>query len=330
MKTQGVVLAEPGRIEVVERELTIGPDDVLVETGLAGICGTDKNFYLGRLPRMNGPGYAPDDPLCSFPYAIGHEGGGLVRKVGARVRRFKPDDHVISFGVNATMASHFVAHENNLEPSPEGLEPEIACLGEAVACAMFSGLHSGVELGDVAVVFGTGFAGQIIAQVMKKKGAATLVAVDVVAEKLDLARSLGADVTIDASRQDVVAEILELTEGRGADVVAEVAGTAETVNQSIECVRHNGRLVFYSWLTQDVTLNISRLHHDSLTVVNTGLVHHTPEERRIWTPWALRPVVQGSVTIAPLINSRFPLAQAAQAFREDADNGAVVKTVLLP
>lgn len=329
MKTQGVVLVEPGKIELVDRELEVGPHDVLVETEVAGICGTDKNFYVGRLPKMNGPGYRKDDPLASFPYAIGHEGGGIVREIGSRVRNVKVGDHVMNFDVNATMAGCFVADEDDLEPSPEGLDTEVACLGEAIACAMFSGLHSNVQLGDVAVVFGTGFAGQIIAQVMKHKGAKTLVAIDIVDEKLALAKKLGADVTINAKRDDAVAAIMDITKGRGADVVAEVAGVAESINNSIRAVRHNGTLVWYSWVTQDVTLNISRFHHDSLNVINTGLVHHTREERRIWTPWALRPVVQGTVQVKPLMNRRFALKDAVEAFRVDATDGTVVKTVLV-
>ncbi len=329
MKTKGVVLVEPGKIEIVDRELSVGTHDVLVETEVAGICGTDKNFYVGRLPKMNGPGYRKNDTLAQFPYAIGHEGGGIVREVGHGVRRFKPGDHVMNFDVNATMADFFVADESDLELSPAGLDTEVACIGEAVACAMFSGMHSNVNLGDTAVVYGVGFAGQIIAQAMKKKGAATVIAIDIVDEKLDFAKSLGADVAINAAKDDPVAAILDLTKGRGADVVAEVAGVDRTINQAIESVRHNGTLIFYSWVTQDVTINISRLHHDSLNLINTGLVHHTRQERTVWTPWALRPVELGQIQVPPLFNRRFKLEDAVEAFRRDAEDGATVKTLLV-
>jgi 2-desacetyl-2-hydroxyethyl bacteriochlorophyllide A dehydrogenase len=330
MKTRATILKGPKQIELVERDLRIGDDEVLVKTRLAGICGTDKNFYRGFLPKMNGPGYKKDDPLVSFPYYIGHEGGGIVVEAGPKVKRFKPGDFVMSFYVNGTMADYFKAVEEHLEPLPEGLSEEIACLGEAVGCAMFSGLHSNVNLGDTAVVYGLGFAGQTIAQCMKRKGAHRLIAVDVVDEKLGLARSLGADVAINALREDPVARILELTGGKGADVVAEVAGVDKTINQAIETVRHNGTLIFYSWVTQNVNINISRLHHDSITLINTGLVHHTREEWRIWTPWALRPVIQGAVRIEPLVNRRFKLDEVAEAFKTDIEDTASIKVVLEP
>ena len=330
MKTKAVVLRSPKIIGLVEREIRLGPEDVLVKTYLAGICGTDKNFYLGYLPRMNGPGYAPDDPLIEFPYEIGHEGGGTVEEVGSKVRRFKPGDFVMSFNVNGTMADYFVADEDDLEPAPAGLSKDLACLGEPIACAMFAGLHSNVNLGDTAVAFGVGFAGQIISQVMKQKGANKLIAVDVVDHKLELAQQLGADYIINARRENAVQRILEITKGRGADVVAEAAGAAETINASIASVKHNGTLIFYSWVTQDVNINISRLHHDSLHVINTGLVHHSVEERKVWTPWALRPVVQGMIKIDPLVNRSFKLDQAVDAFKTDVEDPESVKVVMAP
>jgi len=330
MNTKAVVLRGPKDIGLVEREIRLGPHDVLVKTHLAGICGTDKNFYLGYLPRMNGPGYAPDDPLIEFPYKIGHEGGGTVEEVGAKVRRFKPGDFVMSFNVNGTMADYFAADEDDLEPAPAGLSRELACLGEPIACAMFAGLHSNVNLGDTAVAFGVGFAGQIIAQVMKQKGANKLIVVDVVDHKLALAQQLGADYIVNARQENPVERILEITAGRGADVIVEAAGAAETINASIASVKHNGTLVFYSWVTQDVNINISRLHHDSLHVVNTGLVHHSVEERRIWTSWALRPVEQGMVKIDPLVNRNFKLDQASDAFKTDVEDPESVKVVITP
>jgi len=193
---------------------------------------------------------------------------------------------------------------------------------------MFSGLHSKVNLGDTAVLYGMGFAGQIIAQVMKQKGAKTLIAGDVVEEKLKIARSLGADIIIHSGHEDPVERILEVTKGQGADVVAEVAGVAQSINQSIESVGHNGTLVFYSWVTQDVNINISRFHHDSLYLINTGLAHHTLQERSIRIPWVLRPIIQGTVKIAPLINRRCQLDQVDEAFRVSVEDEAAIKVVL--
>ena len=108
---------------------------------------------------------------------------------------------------------------------------DIAALGEPTACAMFSGLHTGVQLGDTVVVMGGGYAGQIIAQCSRLKGAYQVIVVDVLDGKLDLAKSLGADVVINSREEDPVAKVKALTGGRGADVVVEAA--AERQNPSM-------------------------------------------------------------------------------------------------
>ena len=80
--------------------------------------------------------------------------------------------------------------------------------------------------------------------------------------------------------------------------MVEAAGTAESFNTASEIIKHNGKFVFYSWVTTPVTLNISRWHDDGLEFINTCLVHHTWQQRSVWCPEALRPVAQGLVDAA--------------------------------
>jgi len=329
MKTRGACLTGPGRIELRERTLELQKNEVLVRTELAGICGTDKGFFQGILPRGKGIDAETRKELV-YPFFFGHEGGGTVVEVGSKVDRFSPGDRVISFGWNDTFADYFTAKEMDLEPVPEGMEMEIACLGEPIGCAVFSGLQSGVQLGDTVAVFGMGFAGQIMAQVAKKKGAFQVIAVDVREEMLALAMRLGADVALNAEKTDPVEAIFDLTDGRGVDVAVEMAGSEDSVNRCTASVRHNGILVFYSWITQDVTLNISRWHNNSLQIVNTGLVHHSPEERSLWTPLALRPLLTKQIEIAPLITHRYPLDEIEKGFEAANRSPDAVKVILIP
>jgi L-iditol 2-dehydrogenase len=329
MKVRGVRLVGKRAVDLETRELRVGPDDVLVKTHLAGICGTDKNFYEGIFPKGSGLDTETRKDL-TYPFFFGHEGGGTVVEVGEKVRGYSAGDKVISFAWVDTFADHFTAKEADLERVPDGLEMDLACLGEPIGCAVFSGLESCVQLGDSVAVYGAGFAGQIVAQVAKRKGAHRVMVVDVVEEKLALARTLGADHAVNARTTDPVAAILELTGGAGADVVVEMAGSQETVNRCTASVRKNGTLVFYSWITQDVTLNLSRWHNDSLRILNTGLVHHSQEERRLWTPYALRPVIQGLVDVRPLITHEFPLSEVARAFETASGDPGAIKVVVRP
>lgn len=121
--------------------------------------------------------------------------------------------------------------------------------------------------------------------------------VDVLEGKLALARRLGADITLNPGQDDVIEAVKDLTNGLGADVVVEAAGTAESFNTASEIIKHNGKFVFYSWVTTPVTLNISRWHDDgwnsstpaSCTTPGSSVMSGARE--------ALRPVAQGLVDV---------------------------------
>ena len=258
--TKAARLNGPRDIELIERELVCGEDDIIVKNHLMGICGSDKNFYRGYLPPKTAE--FRQDP--KFPFLLGHESGGTVVAVGSRVADYKVGDKVMAFGWNNNFAEYFAAKSFQLQPVPYGLDMDIASLGEPISCAMYSGLNSGVQLGDTVVVMGGGFAGQIIAQCARRKGAYRVIVVDVLEGKLALARRLGADITLNPGQDDVIEAVKDLTNGLGADVVVEAAGTAESFNTASEIIKHNGKFVFYSWVTTPVTLNISRWHDDGL------------------------------------------------------------------
>ncbi|MHB8986903.1 MAG: zinc-dependent alcohol dehydrogenase [Eubacteriales bacterium] len=313
-------------------------NEVLVKTEFASICGTDKNIFTGDVAaeHFNIEMHGKKNPLYSnrevpkMPFWIGHEGGGTVVEVGSKVQDFKTGDRVMSFSWCGTYADYFVAPVSGLQKAPEGLDPKIACLGEPVGCAMFSVLNSGVNLGDTAVVIGTGFAGLIMVQGLKQKGAYKVIAVDKSPDKLRLAQQLGADVTLQVGKNDIVGEIIRVTNSLGADVVMEAAGTEESVNTATAVLKHNGILVLYSYITRPITLNIGRWHDDSFDIRTTCLVHHTENERQVWASWALRPVVLGQINIDPLITHIFPLENIREAFKEVIENPEAVKVMLKP
>jgi len=313
-------------IELIERELVCGEDDVIVKNHLMGICGSDKNFYRGLMPPQTAEFRQPPE----FPFLLGHESGGTVVAVGSRVSDYKVGDKVMAFGWNNNFADYFKALAFQLQPAPEGLDLEIIGLGEPTACAMYSGLHTGVQLGDTVVVMGAGYAGQIIAQCSRLKGAHQVIVVDVMNGKLELAKSLGADIVINSKEEDPVARVTEITGGRGADVVVEAAGTAESFNAASAMIRHNGKFVFYSWVTTPITLNISRWHDDGLEFINTCLVHHTWQQRYVWVPDTMRPIIQGAVNIKPLITHELKLDEIKEGFDLADKDDAAIKIVFRP
>lgn len=325
-ETRAARLNGPYDIELIQRELVCGDDDIIVKNHLMGICGSDKNFYRGFMPPKTAE--FRQDP--KFPFMLGHESGGTVVAVGSKVTDYKVGDQVIAFGWCNNYADYFAAKSFQLQPVPHGLDMDIASLGEPLSCAMYSGMNSGVQMGDFVVVMGAGFAGQIIAQCSKVKGAHTVVVIDVLDGKLELAKQMGADVVINSKEEDPVAKIMAMTGGVGADVVVECAGTADSFNMCSEIIKHNGKFVFYSWVTTPVTLNISRWHDDGLEFVNTCLVHHTWQQRYLWVPDTLRPVAQGLVKVKPLITNEFALSDIKAGFDLADKDDAAIKIVFRP
>jgi L-iditol 2-dehydrogenase len=324
--TKAARLNKPYDIELIERELECGEDDVIVKNHIIGICGSDKNFYRGFMP----PKTSEFRQEPKFPFLLGHESGGTVVEVGSKVQDYAVGDKVMAFGWNNNYAEYFKTPAFQLQPVPEGLDMDIAALGEPVACAMYSGLNCGAQLGDTVVVMGAGFAGQIIAQCAKKKGAEKVIMVDVLDGKLQLAKKLGCDLIINSKQQNTAEIINDLTHGSGADVVVECAGTADSFNTCSEIIKHNGKFVFYSWVTTPVTLNISRWHDDGLEFINTCLVHHTWRERYVWTRAVFRPVIQGSIQIKELITNKFPLSKIKEGFELADKDESAIKIVFLP
>lgn len=313
-------------IELIERELECGEDDIIVKNHMMVSADLIKAFTADSWPPQTAEFRQPPE----FPFLLGHESGGTVVAVGSRVSDYKVGDQVMAFGWNNNFADYFKSKAFQLQPVPEGLDMDIAALGEPTACAMYSGLNTGVQLGDTVVVMGGGYAGQIIAQCSKLKGAYQVIVVDVLEGKLNLAKSLGADVVINSKEEDPVAKVKALTGGKGADVVVEAAGTAESFNAASAMIKHNGKFVFYSWVTTPITLNISRWHDDGLEFVNTCLVHHTWQQRYVWVPETMRPIIQGSVKIKPLITNEFKLADIKAGFDLADKDDAAIKIVFRP
>ena len=319
MKIQTIRLPGPKRIEVVNADLPApGEGQLLVKTYQSSICGTDRNIFNGTLP-----------PGLKFPITLlGHEGGGTVVEAGRGVRKYKAGDRVMSCKNNGTFADSFLALEENLHPIPAEMDLELGSLGEPLACVMYSIFNSGVQLGDTVAVMGLGFAGQLMAQGAKRKGALTVMGIDPLAGKRELARKLGADQAFDPKAPDSEKAIMDLTQGRGVDVVFEAAGTEDSMNMATRILKKNGTLALYSWVMEPVRLQISRWHDDGMNIRTTCVMHmNTPYERFAWFDRLLAPYWKGLIQVKPLLTGPFSLKEIPKAF-ETANRPDAIKVLI--
>ncbi len=336
MKSKSLYLVEPGKVEVRERDIQIKPTEVLVKTVMSSICGTDRNHFMGHMQR----GSRTKDPVRAsmsgfghhkeYPLLMGHEGCGIVVEVGSAVTTCKVGDMISSFAEGGTMGEYFacpaVEEGYGLNVVPKDLSPVMASQGEPAGCAIYAGLQSGTEVGDTVVVVGVGFAGQIIAQVVKRMGAWKVIVADIVDSKLELAKSLGADVTINPRKEDFVERVLEETGGQGADVAIEVGGTTETVQMCTDVLKHGGILGMYSWIMDPISdLYIDRWHDDGFDIRTLALMHRIHHDRIWYIKQAVSLMEKGLVQIEPLITHYFSLDEAQKAFEVARDDNTVCK-----
>ena len=290
-----VVYLEPGKLTVETITLPeLKPNQVLIKTHQASVCGSERYFYRGITVRSQdearggpetqlGGGKVGGEHNHAYPMGpLGHEGGGTIEEMGSAVSHYlgggtvRVGDRVGSL-IYPTYSDYWVTDIAHIQPIPDGVPFEVGCLYEPLGCAVWAALHAGVKLGDIVAVNGVGFAGNILLQGAIKSGASQVIAVDVEPTKLEIARQLGATHVINAAEVDPVEAVIELTGGEGVDVAIEaVGGTGIGLNQALGMVRHNGIMALYGDNYAPVKeFCFHRFHEDGLEIRNLNAVHYT-------------------------------------------------------
>jgi S-(hydroxymethyl)glutathione dehydrogenase/alcohol dehydrogenase len=255
MKTPAAILVETGKPLVIDDlEIpTLQPGQVLVEITYSGVCHTQV---------LECRGYRGEDKF--LPHCLGHEGSGVVREIGPGVTKVKPGDHSIlswikgsganvpgsvyawgnrkvNAGAITTFSRYSVLSENRLTVIPTSFPmKEAALLGCALPTGMGSVLNTGdAKPGQSAVIFGTGGVGLSAIAGMVIAGCTPILAVDVVPERLELARRVGATHAVNAASTDPVQEIMKVCPG-GVDLAVEASGRPAVMRQALAAVRSQG------------------------------------------------------------------------------------------
>jgi threonine dehydrogenase-like Zn-dependent dehydrogenase len=346
-----VVYLEIGKMTVDTMTLPeVKANQVMVETYQASVCGSERYFYRGISVRPQDEARGEfqksqpaKHPKHAYPMGpLGHEGGGTVIEIGSAVDehlgggKVSLGDRVGSLGY-PTYTDYWVADIADVQPIPDGVSFEVGCLYEPLGCAVWAALHMGVKLGDIVAVNGVGFAGNIMLQGAIKSGAHKVIAIDVERTKLDIARQLGAEITIDASQLDPVEAVLELTGGEGADVAVEAVGGAGIgITQALGMVKHNGIMVLYGDNYAPVKeFCFLRFHEDGLEVRNLNAMHYTKLRAVENMRESYRAVERGVFNLDIILDNsaRYKLRDIAQVFEKEAkslESQTSLKTLITP
>ncbi|MBE2224476.1 MAG: alcohol dehydrogenase catalytic domain-containing protein [Anaerolineae bacterium] len=342
---KAVVYQGPNKITLQEmpKPSLLEGSDAIVRITKTTICGTDMAILKGGVETVDAG------------RIIGHEGVGIVESVGSGVRRFKPGDPVIiscitSCGscencrrglpsscvdggwilgntIDGCQAEYVRVPfaDNGLYKIPESISEEVALmLSDIVPTGLEVGVMNGdVQFGDVVAVVGAGPVGLAAVLAVQFFSPAEVIVVDIDEHRLDLAKQVGATVTINNKNNDAVAQILELTNGRGVDVAIEAAGHPLTCKVVQEIVGVGGRIANIGVYSQS-----AELHKESLWVKNItirmGVVNTTT------IPLLIKTIQSGKLDPSRLITHRFPFAEALLAYDIFANAGReqAVKLIL--
>lgn len=303
------------------------PSDAIVRITTTTICGSDLHILKG------------DVPTASSGLVLGHEGVGVVEEVGSNVLNFHKGDHVIiscitscahcSFcrkgmyshcttggwilghKIDGTQAEYVrIPHaDNSLYALPAKADEEAATmLSDILPTGLECGVLNGqVKPGDVVAIVGAGPVGLSALLTAQLYSPIQIIMVDMDANRLKVALSLGATQTVNSTDGKAVAKIMELTHGAGVDVAIEAVGMLATFDICQSILAPGGHLANIGVHGKPVELHIEKLWSQNITLT-TRLVD------TVSTPMLLRIVEAGRLDATKLVSHRFKLADIMQAY----------------
>jgi S-(hydroxymethyl)glutathione dehydrogenase/alcohol dehydrogenase len=342
MKTPAAILVETGRpLEIWDLEIPpLRPGQVLVEVEFSGACRTQI---------LEAWGLKGEDRW--LPHCLGHEGVGRVLEAGPGAARFKAGNRVVlswlkgegmeaggakyasagrtvNAGAMTTFQKISVCSENRLAPMPSGVSPEHAVM---LGCALPTGYGCVVNVararqGESIAVFGAGGIGQSAIMAAKAIGLDPIIAVDIAANKRDLAQKSGATHCIDANSKDVADQIRAATANQGVDIAIEATGEPVVMRLAMECVRNQGgRAVIAGNANAGAMLAIPpALFNQGRSLLGTWGGDSVPGRD---FPAIAAFMAEGRIDVAPLLNRRYGLGEINTAL-SDLKDGRVGRPLI--
>jgi L-iditol 2-dehydrogenase len=330
-----------GNVRLMEvPEPSVRPGHVVVEVEAAGICGTDLHIQSAEYP-------------CDPPVVLGHEFSGAVVDIGPDVNQglagkrvtclpyfvtcgscefcrtdqpnLCPSRKSVGSGVNGAFARYILVPERSVRELPGNVDFIAGAVTEPLACCVHAVLDKSIlRPGDIALVTGPGAIGLLTAQVALAWGATVVLAgTSADNERMELARRLGVQHTMDVEGDLVAEAVKDLTSGRGVAAVYECSGSTSAARMALDVVKRRGQFV-------QIGLFGKRIEWDAdLAVMKEVDVRTSFASTPASWDFALRLLQQGRVQTRPLVTDTLLLSDWETGFQRFRDRQGI-KHVLIP
>ena len=317
--------------------------EVLVKVKAATTCGTDlKILQRGYVKKV-----------IRLPTVFGHEWAGEAVKVGEGLdwpkkgMRVRAGNSAPCLHCKMCQKGKYNLCENmiwlwgayaeyikvparmvlvNMQEIPQHVSYEEAAITEPLACVLHGAEEAGVKFGHTVTIIGAGPIGLLHLLTAKKKGAAKIISIDLVEERLDFAKKLGADEAINAGKENVVEKVRRLTGGYGADVVIEAIGLPVTWEQALRLVSKGGTVLEFGGCPPgtEIKVDTELLHYGEVTV--RGAFHATP----LHFKKALNLIASRTIDVRPLVTRKMTLEEIKEAFEILSTTKSEIKIAITP
>lgn len=338
MKTVTVYAIDDIRLEDIPVPKT-GPRDALVRMHRCGICTGDVTpWYIHR----------------KAPIVVGHEPAGVIEEIGDEVEGFSIGDrvfmhhHAPCHRCRHCMRGHFTACETwkktFIDPGgiaeyvripeinlrydtfklPDSMSFDDGALIEPVACSVKAVEKAGISPGDMVLIIGLGFMGQLNGILAKHYGAKTVIGADMVPYRLQKALDFGMDHVIDVKNENIEERVKSLTEGYKADVVIVGPGSIPAMKSGLSCAGKGGTVLIFMSSPEDAVLEFKPfdIYFDEIDI--TCSYSCGPSDTRK----AMEFIEGGVITAEKVVTHRFPIEETEKGIRLTAAAGESLKSII--
>ena len=326
---RAVKFPEPWKVECIDIPEPVAKEgEALIKVRSAGICGSDIGAFRGT------------NPLVSYPRVIGHEVAGEILSIPEdNPRGLKVGDHVIvdpylycgecypcSIGrtncctslhvlgvhVEGGMCETFAHPADMLWELPDDMPWDIAPMAEPLTIALHGIHRGGLKAGEHVAIIGAGPIGLLAAMSAIAYGAEPIL-IDLVDERLEMAKELGVKYVINSGKEDLVAKVAEYTDGRMAELVMECSGANPAVRSTLDIVANAGRITLTGWPKKETPLPTDAITRKEVDIRGARTSAREFEE-------AIELIHSGKVNVRALLTKVVSIADAPAAIMDIEKN----------